>query len=374
MPACLPGSPNASPSANDAGLLNPQSSAFIPGLDCLSLKILILKPSSLGDIIQALPVLRLLKDHLPSSRIYWWIESGLAPLLENDPDLTGLVRFERDRWASPLNWRGMWRSIQWMRSQHFDWVIDLQSLARSAFFAWLANGKFTIGLDDPREGARGFYDITVRRNSFHTHAVDWYLDVLRWLQIPVHFQFEWIKPKPDAAAAIGKKWPANGARWVAVQPGARWPTKKWPAENYARALTQLAAQYSDLHFVVLGAPADKELGQRLAATNPSRCLDLTGRTSLPELIEWIRRCDLLLTNDTGPMHMAAALGTPLVAVFGPTEPKRTGPYRQLQNVLQKQLPCAPCLKSHCRNPIPLECLHAVTPDQLIASARRLLET
>jgi len=90
-------------------------------------KILILKPSSLGDVVQALPVLRLIKQHLPHSEVYWWIDSKLAPLLEGDPDLAGVVRFERQRWAAPRHWGELWRSVRWVRAQRFDWVIDLQS-------------------------------------------------------------------------------------------------------------------------------------------------------------------------------------------------------------------------------------------------------
>ncbi len=160
------------------------------------MKILILKPSSLGDVIQALPVLRLLKRHLPAAEIFWWIDSSLAPLLEGDPDLAGIVRFERRRWAAPRHWPEMLRSIRWMREQNFDWVIDLQCLARSGAFAWLANGKFFIGLDEVREGARGFYDVAVRRPSFHTHAVDWYLAVLPHLGVPVHKNFQWLPERP----------------------------------------------------------------------------------------------------------------------------------------------------------------------------------
>ena len=139
------------------------------------LKILILKPSSLGDVIQALPVLRLLKLHFPKSEIYWWIDSGLSPLLQNDPDLAGIFRFQRKRWSSPLHWPEMLRSISEMRRKKFDLVIDLQGLARSGAFAWFANGDLTVGVADPREGASGFYDNAVPRPSYETHAVDWYL-------------------------------------------------------------------------------------------------------------------------------------------------------------------------------------------------------
>ena len=172
------------------------------------MKILLLKPSSLGDVIQTLPVLRLLKLHLPAAEIFWWIDSPLAPLLEGDPDLAGIARFERRRWAAPRHWPEMLRSIRWMREQNFDWVIDLQCLARSAAFAWLANGKFLIGLDEVREGARGFYDVAVRRASFHTHAVDWYLAVLPHLGVPVHNHFQWLPERPEIAAQLKQKWPS----------------------------------------------------------------------------------------------------------------------------------------------------------------------
>ena len=124
-------------------------------------------------MIQALPVLRLLKLHRRDAEIFWWIDSSLAPLLEGDPDLAGVFLFERKRWRSPSHWPEMLRSIRAMREENFDLVIDLQCLARSGAFAWLARGNLLVGLDEAREGARGFYDLIVPRKSFHTHAVDW---------------------------------------------------------------------------------------------------------------------------------------------------------------------------------------------------------
>ncbi|HEX5398179.1 MAG TPA: glycosyltransferase family 9 protein, partial [Verrucomicrobiae bacterium] len=168
----------------------------------LNVKILILKPSSLGDVIQALPVLRLLRLRFQDAEIFWWIDSALAPLLEGDPDLTGIVRFERRRWAKPRHWPEMLRSIRWLREQRFDLVIDLQCLARSGAFAWLARGNFLVGLDEVREGARGFYDLAVRRASFHTHAVDWYLSVLPPLGVPVHKDFVWLPERKTIAENV----------------------------------------------------------------------------------------------------------------------------------------------------------------------------
>lgn len=332
------------------------------------MKILILKPSSLGDVVQALPVLRLLKLHLPTSEIYWWIDTKLAPLIEGDPDLAGVVHFHRRRWAAPRHWPEIVRSIWWMRRQAFDWVIDLQCLMRSGIFAWFANGKLTVGLDEPREGARGFYDLIVQRPSPQTHAVDWYLKVLPLLGVPVHWNFQWLPERPAPAQAVRQKWPANGAPWVVLQPGARWLNKRWPIEYYAELVRELAAKRPDMRFAVLGSDDEQALGAVISKIGGARCLDLTGKLSLPEMVEWLRRSQLLVTNDTGPMHVAAALGKPVVALFGPTTPHRTGPYRQLEHVLQLPLPCVPCLSSRCTYPKPLECLRALPPSAAVQAA------
>lgn len=297
------------------------------GVRAFPLKILILKPSSLGDVVQAMPVLRLLKRHWPDSRIHWWIDSALAPLLEGDPDLAGVVPFERRRWASPLHWPEMWRSVRRMRGQSFDIAIDLQSLLRSGAFAWFANPKLLVGLDERREGARGFYDIIVPRRSYHTHAVDWYLDVVRALDVPVDGNFEWLPRRPAVAADLVSRWPVRSGRWIVLQPGARWLNKRWPVEHFAAVVRALAADHPDLRFAILGGKSDCPLAAPIVQADPARCLDLTGKLSLPEMVEWIRLCELMISNDTGPMHVAAALGRPLVAMFGPTDPRRTGPVR-----------------------------------------------
>jgi ADP-heptose:LPS heptosyltransferase len=137
----------------------------------------------------------------------------------------------------------------------------------------------------------------------------------------------------------------------------------------------LAAALPRARLVVLGGRADAQLGQQVSQGAPGRCLDLTGQTTLPEMVEWIRRSELLICNDSGPMHVAAALGKPVVATFGPTDPRRTGPYRQAERVLQsKWLPCVPCFQKRCRFAKPLECLRAISPEQVLAAVlQRLAE-
>jgi lipopolysaccharide heptosyltransferase I len=341
------------------------------------LKILILKPSSLGDVIHALPVLRLLKRHFPKGEIYWWLDAALVPLLEKDPDLSGIIPFQRKGWAAPRRWPAIAASLRLMRQQRFDWAIDLQGLARSSMFAWLANAGLTVGLDNlregAREGARALYDITPPRAPAHMHAVDRYLAVLPLLGVPVQRDFDWLPPRPDIAAQVEQKWHPAGSRWVALLPGGRWDNKRWPVQYFVDSV-KLMRQTPGVKFVILGSPDEHPLGQTIAATDPDRCLNLAGLTSLPEMIEWIRLSSLTITNDTGPMHVAAALGRPVVAIFGPTNPLSTGPYGQPGNVLQNaSLPCVPCMNQKCFYREPLACLHSITPQAVFQKARAALE-
>jgi heptosyltransferase-1 len=341
------------------------------------LKILILKPSSLGDVIHALPVLRLLKLHLPQSRVYWWVEAGLAPLLEDDPDLAGVFKFQRNRWAWPHRWAEVWRNVRALRRERFDVAIDLQGLARSAFFAWFADAGLSIGLDNPREGARegarAAYDLVPPRSPPGAHAVDRYLTVLPLLGVPVQARFQWLPDRPRVADKVRAKWRPAGNHWITLLPGSRWSNKRWPIEGFTDLARRLLSLSPTLKLAILGGDDDRTSGATSTAVAPDRCLDLTGRTSLTEMIEWLRLGDLVITNDTGPMHVAAALDKPVIALFGPTDPDRTGPYCQRNHVLQTtQLSCVPCLKDYCSNAEPLACLRRITPAQVCAEALRHL--
>ena len=335
-------------------------------------RVLILKPSSLGDVVQALPVLRLLKISQPSSEVYWWLNESLASLLEGDRDLAGLFLFSRRGWGSPARWSELIRQVREMRRLRFDWVIDLQSLARSGWIAWLANGKLTVGLDDAREGARGFYDVAVSRPSYHTHAVDWYLAVLPALGMSARGDFVWLPERAAVAQALREKWGTEGV-WVGLQPGARWLNKRWPVESYANLIKLLHRDRPWVKFAVLGSEEDRALGGALASSAPGAVVDLTGRTTLPEMVEWVRRCAVLVTNDTGPMHVAAALKRPVVALFGPTEPRRTGPYGQIGGVLQRaELGCVPCMSERCHYAVLFDCLRGIGVEAVAAQVERHL--
>ncbi len=145
-------------------------------------------------------------------------------------------------------------------------------------------------------------------------------------------------------------------------------------ENFCQLTRQMSALAPDMKFAVLGAAADQPLARAIAEVDPGRCLDLTGQTSLLEMIEWVRLAELIISNDTGPMHVAAALRKPVIALFGPTDPAGTGPYGQPENVFQTTgLPCVPCMSGHCTYEQPLACLRQLTPTLVLERVRAALE-
>jgi lipopolysaccharide heptosyltransferase II len=334
---------------------------------------LILKPSSLGDVIQSIPVLRLLRRRFPHAHIAWWVDASLVELLKGDPDLDEVIPFHRQALRRFEGVRTFVHSVLQMRRSRYDWVLDLQGLLRSGTVGWVANGGLTIGVDDPREGAAAFYDLAVLRPAPTAHAVDWYLSVLRRLKVPVDVPFEWLPRRPEVAARVQERWQPGDRPWICLQPGARWWNKRWPVEHYEQVIQGLGARHLHLGFAVLGGRGDEELGRRMAGALPGRTLDLTGRLSLLEMIEWLRLSSVMVTNDTGPMHAAAALGIPVVGLFGPTDPRRTGPYGQLASSLRLGLPCSPCLKQRCSHARPLECLQAIPPSGVIDAVERHLK-
>jgi len=189
----------------------------------------------------------------------------------------------------------------------------------------------------------------------------------------VHWDFEWLPKRPEIAARIQEKWAAAAGPFIVLLPGARWNNKRWPVENFIE-LAKLMRGMGAGQFVILGSADEHALGHAIASANPGHCLNLAGQTSLWEMIEWVRRGRLVISNDTGPMHVAAALGRPLIALFGPTNPRNTGPYGKPGSVMQmNSLPCIPCMQSGCRLAAPLACLTGITPQGVYARVREELE-
>lgn len=336
-----------------------------PAAPASAQRILIIKPSSLGDVIHALPVLAALRSQFPSAHIAWLIGRSFAPLLEGHPLLDELIPFDRARYGkmlrSPRIFFEFMQFTRALRARRFDLVVDLQGLIRSGFLAWASGAAQRVGFRDAREMAWIFYNRRFRSTAARPHAVDRNLDLIAQLGIstagPPQFPLPISAAELSAARGLLAAAGCTRSDFIAVAPGARWPSKQWGAARFAD-LIRRAAEAGLPRCVLLGSPDDRAIAHAIVNELPrGTVVDLVGRTTLRELTAILSLCRLLLSCDSGPMHIAAALARPLVALFGPTDPVRTGPYTQRGSqesaprgalaILQRPLLCIPCLRRTC---------------------------
>ncbi|MBF0345788.1 MAG: lipopolysaccharide heptosyltransferase I [Nitrospirae bacterium] len=306
------------------------------------MKILIVKPSSLGDIVHALPFLNTLSVNYPGAEIHWVVARAFHELLEGHPMIKRLWVVDKDRWkrlASIKSTLDEFRRLKdGLRQERFDIVVDLQGLLRSGIITALSGCATRIGFKEAREGSRFFYNQLVEGGR-GLHAVDRYLRVATSVLNCKVQSVEFPLPMSDVAANL-----LGGLRdFAVIVPGARWKTKQWEAKKFG----QLAALLP-LPSVVIGSVGDIEIARAVTAYSKQTALNLAGRTSFKELIGIIKKARFMITNDTGPMHIAAALNVPVFGVFGPTDPALTGPYGSSCSVIRAGIDCSPCFKKNCR--------------------------
>lgn len=343
-------------------------------------RILLIKPSSLGDIVHALPVLAALRRRWPRAHIAWLVGDAFAPLLDGHPLLDEVIRFDRRRfgrmWYSPAAFVAFWRFVAQVRRRRFELVVDLQGLIRSGLLAWFSGAGRRVGFAAAREGAWLFYTQRVRCPAQARHAVDrnrCVADALGLEREPPGAPLAFPLAVSDAERAAARRLLADaglppGADVLAVLPGARWPSKQWPAERFAELIDLV--DDGRRRTVLLGAPDERALGARIAAACATAPLNLIGRTSLRDLVAVLSLAQRVVCCDSGPMHIAAALHRPLVAIFGPTDPARTGPYSPAARVVRRDLPCMPCLRRTC----PLghhACLRELSAETVAGALRAL---
>jgi len=297
------------------------------------MKILIVKLSSLGDVLHAMPTVHRLRTEL-DARIDWVVQNEYVDLVSHFSDVDRVIGFPR---------RGILGSLRpflnALRRETYDMVIDLQGLLKSGFVAAAARATRRIGPSFHREGSGLFYSEVAGARALQRHAIDQIMDVLDHLGIQrQNAEFPMELSVPELA----------GPRpFLAICPISRWPSKNWPAARFIEAGCGFLDQVHGKVFV-MGAPDDTPVCQTIADGIGGETETLAGRTSLAELAGVLACMDHVLTNDSGPMHLAAAVNTPTVALFGPTDPRRTGPYGPNHTVLEATVSCRPCTHRTCR--------------------------
>lgn len=306
-------------------------------------RILLIKPSSLGDIVLALPALSALRRSFPQARISWLIRPEFAPLIEGHPHLDEIILFDRKflarAWYSPTAFGSLVSLISWLRRSRFDAVLDLQGLFRTASLAWLSGCKRRCGPVWGRELAHCFYTTTVPPRMEWVHVVDYYLRLVETMgasDLRVEFTLA-EKPGPAAAARdLLSRHGADPQRYAVIIPGSAQVSKCWPAERFAALADRIVSEHG-LTIVATGGRAESGMIEQIRSLAKHPMANLAGQTSLPELTEVLRRAKLVVSNDTGPGHIAAALGRPLVMMFSWSNPLRVGPYGRPECIVARDV-------------------------------------
>lgn len=320
--------------------------------------------SSIGDIVHALPVVETIKRHQPDLFIGWVVRRRCESLLDGNPAIDRLyVLSEEPNFAEMLSLRRA------LRREHYDTAMDMQGLFISGLVSWMSGARRRIGLDRNREANRLFLtDATVEGRDESHHAIDILKGFARAAGARADFDelpTQEYLANGEGAAADRLLAGLAGPR-VALNVGASTPYKQWPLEYWAEIARYLCAQ--GLSVVLVGGPSEIEQVSEVenAVEKSGQLVNLAGRTDLRQLAAVLARCDLVVSGDTGPMHIAGAVGTPVVAIFGPTHPARTGPYGRKNLVIWKQLACSPCYRHPtCEGRV--DCLRAIAPADVIAA-------
>ncbi|MHC5061219.1 MAG: glycosyltransferase family 9 protein [Planctomycetota bacterium] len=294
-------------------------------------RILIIKPSALGDVALALPAFASLRTSLPDAKISWLIRSEYAPLLECIDGIDDIILFDRKLlgkcWYNPKAFAALVHLVGRLRQGRFDVVIDLQGLLRTALFGWLANCKKRFGMKSSREFANLFYTHKIPQSN-DIHLIDYYQKIVSAVGASVKTRK--LKPAPMSKAEdnIADLLSEHGVRpdgYAVFVPGSAHTSKCWPAENFAVLADKIASQF-DLSIIGVGTRAEKPLVEKVVSTSNVPVANLAGLTNIPQLTALLKGARIVLSNDTGPAHIAAVMDVPTVIIFGATNPARIKPY------------------------------------------------
>jgi heptosyltransferase I len=341
-------------------------------------RILIVRLSALGDIVHALPVLTRLRRTFPDVAIDWLVEENYASTLTLAAGLTRriVVRAKADSSAADTTafstGIGYLRAARFLRAQQYDAALDLQGLLKSALWATASGARRVIGFD--REHLRepfaaAFYTETVVPDGAG-HVIQKNLSILRALAIepgPVELHVE-PHGSPDLIKAIQIAGGSNG--YIVINPGAAWPNKRWPPDRFA-ALAKALRERTGLHSLVTWGPKERALADAVSQGSAGAASPAPP-TSVADLGALMRSAALVISGDTGPLHIGAAVGTPIVGLFGPTRPERNGPWEPRDEVISRSGTCVCHHKRNCLRGAP--CINEITVDEVVAAAERRLRS
>lgn len=338
-------------------------------------KIMVRATNWIGDAVMSFPALQALRARFPKAEIVVVAKSWVSELYWHHGAVSRQIVYSPEgRHRGP---RGFWKLIETLRAERFDLAILFQNAFHAAWMAWCARIPVRVGY--ARDGRSSLLTDAIEAPlpAAYGHQTQYYLQLL--------FRAGLIdKPEPVeeirlAVEETEKAWAMRhliklglaGPRFlVGLNPGASFgPAKRWPAERYAQLADRLiGALHSDV--LIFGSPAERPLAEEIARAMKHTPMVLAGETSLRQLMALLAQCRLVITNDSGPMHVAAALGVPLVALFGSTDERATGPVGSRTRVVNHRVDCSPCGLREC--PIDFRCMNGLTVDDVYMAALMLV--
>jgi heptosyltransferase-1 len=345
------------------------------------MNILIVKLSAIGDVIHTLPALNAIRKHYPDGCITWLVEEEASALIENHPALDHVLVSKRKRWVKGLlsvsclkNIREAYRFIKSLRDTPYDLIIDFQGLLKSGIMVGLARGKRKVGFGrgmDHMEYSYSFLNECVPAVGMDNHALLRSMMLLNALGIPAHeVLFKIPIQDPDrhlAEELLFRHRMGEDKPLVAINPMAKWETKLWSNEKFANLADILIGQFG-ANVVFTGSLGDRKTIQHIISVMKEKAVNLAGETTLRSLAALFEKADVLVSTDTGPMHLSAAVGTPVVALLGPTAPWRTGPFGSGHQIIRAGIKCSPCYKRKCDT---RKCMEQISVRHVLDGVRKL---
>ncbi len=342
-------------------------------------KVLVRAPNWIGDAVMCEPALRGLRALFPQANLAMLAKPAIAELFMAYPGLNQVIVYD-DRGAH-AGIGGKWTLAGSLRRYHFDLAVLFQNAFEAAFIAWLAGIPRRYGYATDGRVLFLTEPVAVPDRRAPAHQVEYYLNLLRPLGMTAKASPPKLPVSAEEDRMTGMRLASEGIDssdlLIGINPGSTYGSaKRWLPERFAEVARRLAEQLREAEgaqvaVVILGAKGEESLGRDIAARIDGRSVVLSGSTTIRELMAVVNRCRLMITNDTGPMHIASACGVPVVAVFGPTDWRTTAPYGQERSVIREAVDCAPCLLREC--PIDHRCMTRVSVDRVYETALMQLQ-
>ncbi len=337
--------------------------------------IVIRTPNWVGDAVMSTPFIRAVRKNFPHADITLLAKPWVSPVYEQNPHITRILCYEASGRHS-----GTWGKVclaKDLRRGHFDLALLLQNAFEAALITWMAGIPARLGFDTDVRAMLLTHPIHRYKSFKKRHQIDYYLEILKGAGLMADSEHLEIffsdTEKQKAAQFIADSGCLRNARVIGINPGAAFGTaKRWFAERYAEVCVRLKSVYPDMLFLVFGSPSETGLGETIRRAVGNGCVNLCGKTSLREAMSLIGCCGLFITNDSGLMHVAAALDTPQIAIFGSTNHTTTFPASPFSRIVRSPVPCSPCMKPDC--PTDHRCMDAVRVEQVFDLALTLLNS